>query len=529
MNSSATSIRPQVAQRVANRSPIETLRLDSRRGDAAMPWNAASRWRTSGGRRTTSASIRVERARLERDGPALAVERGAGDPAAPAEQVDDDVAGSGVRLDPGRDERRRRRRARADRRRAASSPAGRRWGPRPVIAADASRRRATLGRCSDPLTELATVADPSRSTGRARAPGRSSRRAVADLLAVPRRRARARRGAGARPTPTTSSVRYGFYRDPRAARDGDRARSTVGRSRRRRRVPIGPAVPALAAMAARAGSSTASWRRSPRRTWTPIRAAANGRSARRVGAHHRRPAVLRLVQRLVPARRRRPAARRSAVRRTTSARADRGGRGDRRRSATVRRPARRRRRRERRRRLADLDDAAMRTRRPLVGPAGHDRLPARPVRLAHPRAHGPGRQDARDARPQPTEVERLVRLILATYGRLEANARRAHRRRARPAARGRASGRGVLPRRSSDAAATAASASGPRPAAGPRPSASALGDYGSSSSSGSSSNASSVVDSGGRTRSRSSISSSSSSSSRSSSSSISSRTRVPFV
>ena len=59
MTSSTTSIRPQVAQRVANRSPIETLRLDSRRGEAASPWNAASRWRTSGGRRTTSASIRV--------------------------------------------------------------------------------------------------------------------------------------------------------------------------------------------------------------------------------------------------------------------------------------------------------------------------------------------------------------------------------------------------------------------------------------------------------------------------------------
>jgi hypothetical protein len=57
MNSSATSIRPQVAQRVAKRSPIDTLRLDSRRGEAAIPWNAASRWRTSGGRSTTSASI----------------------------------------------------------------------------------------------------------------------------------------------------------------------------------------------------------------------------------------------------------------------------------------------------------------------------------------------------------------------------------------------------------------------------------------------------------------------------------------
>ena len=45
-----------------------------------------------------------ERGRLERDGAALAVERGPGDPAAPAVQVDDDVAGTGVRLDPRDDE-----------------------------------------------------------------------------------------------------------------------------------------------------------------------------------------------------------------------------------------------------------------------------------------------------------------------------------------------------------------------------------------------------------------------------------------
>ena len=57
--SSMTSVRAQVAQRVAYRSPSETFRLDSRRGDAAIPWNAASRWRTSGGRSTTSASTRV--------------------------------------------------------------------------------------------------------------------------------------------------------------------------------------------------------------------------------------------------------------------------------------------------------------------------------------------------------------------------------------------------------------------------------------------------------------------------------------
>ena len=80
---------------------METLRLDSRRGEADMPWNAASRWRTSGGRSTTSASIRVSGRRLDRDGPALAVQRGPGDPAATAGQVGDDVAGSGVGLDAG--------------------------------------------------------------------------------------------------------------------------------------------------------------------------------------------------------------------------------------------------------------------------------------------------------------------------------------------------------------------------------------------------------------------------------------------
>ena len=58
-----------------------------------MPWNAASRWRTSGGRRTTSASIRVSGFDSSEIGPALAVERGPGDPAAAAEQVGDDVAG----------------------------------------------------------------------------------------------------------------------------------------------------------------------------------------------------------------------------------------------------------------------------------------------------------------------------------------------------------------------------------------------------------------------------------------------------
>ena len=51
-----------------------------------------------------------QRVRLERDGPALPVEGRAGDPAATTEQVRDDVAGPGMRLDPGRDEGLRRRR-----------------------------------------------------------------------------------------------------------------------------------------------------------------------------------------------------------------------------------------------------------------------------------------------------------------------------------------------------------------------------------------------------------------------------------
>ena len=42
MNSSATSIRSQVAQRVPNRSPIATFRLDWPRGEALIAWNAAS-------------------------------------------------------------------------------------------------------------------------------------------------------------------------------------------------------------------------------------------------------------------------------------------------------------------------------------------------------------------------------------------------------------------------------------------------------------------------------------------------------
>ena len=110
MISSTTSVRPQVAQRVANRSPSDTFRLDSRRGEADMPWNAASRWRTSGGRRTTSASIRVSGRRLERHRAALAVDGGAGHPAAAADRSATTSPGLDVHVDPGGDEAGRRRR-----------------------------------------------------------------------------------------------------------------------------------------------------------------------------------------------------------------------------------------------------------------------------------------------------------------------------------------------------------------------------------------------------------------------------------
>ena len=52
----------------------------------------------------------VERARLERDGAALAVDGGAGDPAAATEQVGHDIAGSRVGVDLRRDDPGRRRR-----------------------------------------------------------------------------------------------------------------------------------------------------------------------------------------------------------------------------------------------------------------------------------------------------------------------------------------------------------------------------------------------------------------------------------
>ena len=58
VTSSRVTGRSQVAQRLANRSVIEVLRLDSRRAEAARAWTAASRWRRSGGRRTISARSR---------------------------------------------------------------------------------------------------------------------------------------------------------------------------------------------------------------------------------------------------------------------------------------------------------------------------------------------------------------------------------------------------------------------------------------------------------------------------------------
>ena len=50
-----------------------------------------------------------ERARFERDRPALAIDGRPGDPGAAPEEIDDDVARAGVEVDPRIDDRRRRR------------------------------------------------------------------------------------------------------------------------------------------------------------------------------------------------------------------------------------------------------------------------------------------------------------------------------------------------------------------------------------------------------------------------------------
>ena len=118
--------------------------------------------------------------------------------------------------------------------------------------------------------------------------------------------------------------------------------------------------------------------------------------------HPRRPAVVRLVQRLVPRANRLPEGRsgrpgadgelpRRADRRRAEAAGDAGrGRGAaRRRSSTATSSAVAALRRGRR-----CGSAAR-----WAGLPVDDRLPAGSLRLAHPRAHGPGGQDAGDARP----------------------------------------------------------------------------------------------------------------------------------
>ena len=108
MNSSATSIRPQVAQRVANRSPIDTLRLVSPPGRRG---HALERGVEVANVRRTEHDLREhpgQRRRFDGDRAALTVQRGASHPATTPGQVDDDVARAGVRLDPGRQQRRRR-------------------------------------------------------------------------------------------------------------------------------------------------------------------------------------------------------------------------------------------------------------------------------------------------------------------------------------------------------------------------------------------------------------------------------------
>ena len=108
--SSSGSDRPQVAQRVVNGSPTATFRLVWPCGDAPIAWNAASRWRRSGGRRTSSARSRVSGvdSRLT----ARRWRSTAARPTQPPRPARSRTTSPGfvMALDPGRDEARRRRR-----------------------------------------------------------------------------------------------------------------------------------------------------------------------------------------------------------------------------------------------------------------------------------------------------------------------------------------------------------------------------------------------------------------------------------
>ena len=256
---------------------------------------------------------------------------------------------------------------------------------------------------NDPLTDLATV-PPIPLHGALPGARASIRRIAGDLLAVQDDTLDAT-GAGARPTPTTSSSATASTPSTSGS-NGRSARSRSGGPGRATTswgsvgdVPLGPAVPALGAMTA------ARWDLHGVLDSPPRRDARRRPGRRRVDAppdaraHPRLAAVVRLVQRLVPGE---PGAVGEAVY---------PGEGDLPPEPTeeelatgtlaeIRAPVRRDRRRvcDGRRRP---QPGGARARGAVVRAAGLDRLPARSLRLAHPRAHGPGGQDAGPAPPRP--------------------------------------------------------------------------------------------------------------------------------
>ena len=268
----------------------------SPRGEAAIPWNAASRWRTSGGRRTTSASIResgldsIETVRRCRSTAARATQ-----PPRPNRSATTSpgpvccsiraatTAGGG---------------AGEIRSKTGSEKPGRASrGPRPVI-----RQMLADGRYAwpmhDPLTELATVpAVPLHpavvatraplAADRRRPAGDPRRRARAPLALAAVRHRRARRPLRPLSRPRVAGIgdrgdrhrarrwrrsgAAGRTGDPGTPGDGGRALGAAGRAGRpvRRRL----------------GRRPGRWR---------VDGPADARP------HHLQPALVRLVQRVVP-------------------------------------------------------------------------------------------------------------------------------------------------------------------------------------------------------------------------------------
>ena len=153
-----------------------------------MPWNAASRWRTSGGRSTTSASIRVsgldssEIARRWRSTAARATQ-----PPRPNRSATTSP-GARVELDPGRDEGRRRRRRATARTPAARSPGsalgGRRRGPLigQMLAGRPPRCRRPAGAAGAPARRPYGSSSSSGSSSKASSVGRLGRQDAIEVL-----------------------------------------------------------------------------------------------------------------------------------------------------------------------------------------------------------------------------------------------------------------------------------------------------------------------------------------------------------